>query len=299
MATAERGMIARRDFPNEKGDAFRMKKWFAVWMLMMATVCASGLAEGYDPERVAVTKTVACLMDAPHAEGNALMHYYPGVRVEVVGEGEGDYVQVSVGAREGGLTGFIRRDELGFGEESVREVRKMDVIYNTERSFTVYSEMDTRSEVIDEVDRFVYALGVQGDWLHVGLNDWPETTGFVSIAKDGFSEPVIRYAHYIETYPLEGEVTIEEAVEYGKQRLIEDKTIANWTKDELVTREKLDTYILHMETLYYYDNNGEVNMNITFYYPELDGDGRYTKIYAFVTVDILRGEIIDYNYGNG
>ena len=101
-----------------------MKRLFAM-LLLAAALCAScALAEN-----TASTARSAALCDTPREGGEVLMTYYPGVRVEVLREVNTGYVQVNVGDPGGSLTGYMRKEDLVFGEEAVRQNRPLEVCY--------------------------------------------------------------------------------------------------------------------------------------------------------------------------
>lgn len=289
-----------------------MKKKIGVWLAallcaLLVASCAGAeiLGDVPDPARVAVIKTMCDLLETPQENANVLMRYFPGVRVEVVREADATYVQVNVGTSEGGLTGYVRRENLAFGEESVREVRAINALYyTTEETWTLYAYCDELSEVLEEnVDTYVYAMGGLGDWLHVRVDSadaLPVRTGFVSKTLAGLSTANLAYALGVETYPLEGEMTYEEMIEFGKERLVADGEIANGTEGtQKVTREMLDACDVTVEMMYYYDDSQPLLAMVTFYYPDLTWEDGMRFMYSFIQMWIDGKDVLRYNFGNG
>lgn len=241
----------------------------------------------------AMTSTLTDLRSAPDEKADVLMCYYPGVRVEVVGEGDGDYVQVNVGDREGGMTGYMNRADLVFGEEAARRVRRVNVMYDV--ACRLYSRMDTGSEVryAGFVPDSNAVLGFHGDWRHV--SDARGRTGFINVADAEMGGEDLSYASYMYTRPLESEMSYEEVLALAKELILEDhRTGANLNMGmDDVTAEGLDTCDVEIEMYYYYGDEQPLFFAISFLAPS--GDYHY----AWINIWIKGKDMLRYNYGNG
>lgn len=262
-------------------------------ILLAILLCAGGaLAE----ERAAV-KLETPLLGAPHEGGELLMVYYIGARVEVIREANETYVQVNVGEPGGSLMGYMKKDDLVFGEEAIRALRAelVDFIIGAE-PVHFYSYMDTGSEVIDDAFYFgsVSALGYKdSEWLHVRSSFGQ--TGFVSMDEAKVQGKEHRPAFSIVVEPTQDELSIEEAIAEGKARLLADREMGvnlYMGMDEL-TAEGLEACEAHVRVLYRYDYPDTLLYELSFIAPDKE------SFYAYINLEVSGKQVIEHNYGNG
>jgi len=274
-----------------------MKRIFGLLLLALLLVPAAVTAE---METRAAAIVMAELTDAPRKDAAVLMEYYPGTRVEVVREVDGEYVQVNVGQPGGSLTGYMKIEELTFGEKNIRDFRGLEVTYPW-REWTMYSYCDKHSEVISAYnDTFIYAMGEYGDWIHVVQEAGSETiTGFVykpDMPEDIAAEKDVRYAWGIVTSLLPDEVDMETAVAYAREQLIGQ--MANGQQGVAITEEMLDGCSVHTRVYYEYDLE-ELTCAVTFIYQDRTWEDGFPMLCGFVQMWIEGEEIGRYNFGNG
>ena len=276
-----------------------MKRLFAM-LLLAAALCAScALAEN-----TASTARSAALCDTPREGGEVLMTYYPGVRVEVLREVNTEYVQVNVGDPGGSLTGYMRKEDLVFGEEAVRQNRPLEVCYER-TGFTMYSYCDERSDVLMERgDAALYAMGEQGGWIHAAVYaDSGRITGFVQRDADWEDVRKTAYAAGIRTQPVEGEPSPEDAIAAARAHILADGRQANGTSDA-ITQALLDSCTVQVDMEYTYDTGdmpGESPLwyLVTFFYPDRTWEDGTPMICEFCVLYVWDGEFVGYDYGKG
>ena len=276
-----------------------MKRLF-VMLLLAAALCAScALAEN-----TASTARSAALCDTPREGGEVLMTYYPGVRVEVLREVNTGYVQVNVGDPGGSLTGYMRKEDLVFGEEAVRQNRPLEVCYER-TGFTMYSYCDERSDVLMERgDATLYAMGEQGGWIHAAVYaDSGRITGFVQRDADWEDVRKTAYAAGIRTQTVEGEPSPEDAIAAARAHILADGRQANGTSDA-ITQALLDSCTVQVDMEYTYDTGdmpGESPLwyLVTFFYPDRTWEDGTPMICEFCVLYVWDGEFVGYDYGKG
>lgn len=267
-------------------------------VLLTAAPCALAQLEG-----AASTAQRTDLLNAPVEDAQVLMQYYPGVRVEVLREADSRYVQVNVGVKGGSLTGYMKKDDLVFGEENVRLNRPLEVCYE-QQGWTMYSYPDTRAEVlVERSDTYLYVMGEYGDWVHAVQSEGStDITGFVSREDDALSEMNRSscYAYSIRTEPTGSEPTREEAIERAKAYILADGVYANGT-DEPATQAMLDACSVSVEYRYEYDAGEACPLwyGVIFYYPDRSLESGDPMIYALCCLYVEDGEIVTYDYGKG
>ena len=269
-------------------------------LLLAAALCAScALAEN-----TASTARSAALCDTPREGGEVLMTYYPGVRVEVLREVNTGYVQVNVGDPGGSLTGYMRKEDLVFGEEAVRQNRPLEVCYER-TGFTMYSYCDERSDVLMERgDAALYAMGEQGGWIHAAVYaDSGRITGFVQRDADWEDVRKTAYAAGIRTQPVEGEPSPEDAIAAARAHILADGRQANGTSDT-ITQALLDSCTVQVDMEYTYDTGdmpGESPLwyLVTFFYPDRTWEDGTPMICEFCVLYVWDGEFVGYDYGKG
>ena len=276
-----------------------MKRILAM-LLLVAALCAScALAEN-----TASTARSAALCDTPREGGQVLMTYYPGVRVEVLREVNTEYVQVNVGDPGGSLTGYMRKEELVFGEEAVRQNRPLEVCYEW-TDWTMYSYCDVRSDVlIGHGGAYLYAMGEHGGWIHAVVDAGSERiTGFVQ--RDAEWEDIRKtaYAAGIRTQPTESEPSPEDAIAAARAHILADGRQANGTS-ETITQALLDTCTVQVDMEYTYDTGdvpGESPLwyLVTFFYPDRTWEDGTPMICEFCVLYVWDGEFVGYDYGKG
>ena len=225
-----------------------MKRFLTVLLLAALLLCAGGAQAQMDD--AASTAITADLYATPREGAQVLMTYYPGVRVEVLREANADFVQVNVGRKGGSLTGYMRKEDLVFGEEAVRQNRPLEVCYE-QLSWTLYSYCDTRSEVLIECgDTTLYVMGECGDWVHATVDRGSEViTGFVNRKASGLREAdrTTGYAAGIRTQPTADEPTREDAVAAARAHILADGIEANCVGGP-ITAELLDSCTVQLSS---------------------------------------------------
>ena len=276
-----------------------MKRILAM-LLLAAALCAScALAEN-----TASTARSAALCDTPRESGQVLMTYYPGVRVEVLREVNTAYVQVNVGDPGGSLTGYMRKEDLVFGEEAVRQNRPLEVCYEW-TDWTMYSYCDERSDVlVERGDAYFYAMGEHGGWIHAAVNAGSERiTGFVQRDADWEDIRKTAYAAGIRTQPTASEPSPEDAIAAARAHILADGRQANGTS-ETITAALLDSCTVQVDMEYTYDTGdvpGESPLwyLVTFFYPDRTWEDGTPMICEFCVLYVWDGEFIGYDYGKG
>lgn len=274
-----------------------MKRIFALCVLALLLIPAAAPAE---LETRAATIVMAELKDAPREEAQVLMEYYPGTRVEVVREADGQYVQVNVGEMGGSLMGYMKKEDLTFGEANIRAFRELEVTYPW-RGWTMYSACDKLSQVIAAYnDTFIYAMGEYGDWIHIVQEAGDQTiTGFVhkpDMPEEVAAQREIGYAWGIVTSLLPDEVQLETAIAYAREQLIGQP--ANGQKGVAITEEMLDGCSVHTRVYYEYGLE-ELTCAVTFIYQDRTWEDGLPMLCGFVQMWIEGDQIVRYNYGNG
>lgn len=274
--------------------------WAEEWPQEQNAAYADASADMQRPAKgTAVTRRMVDLTDAPFDNANVLMRYYPGVRVEVVRVADGQHVQVNVGGSEGGLMGYMLSEALLYGELAVRSVRALNVSYSVSDSFRLYSYCDTHADsTVMTYQSMVHALGGLGDWLHVCLDGSQTPAGFVSRSGEGLGDVRISYSAYVYTKPMEGELSVEEAVRRVKAFVLADGVQAN-EGCAPITAELLDACTVETEVMHYYSDDPTMRCfyHISFYYPE--GTQGYPYICVGVDLIVEGMNIVSYDYGNG
>ena len=248
----------------------------------------------------AATRVMTQLLGAPQSGAAVLMTYYPGVRVQVVRQADAEYVQVNVGNRPGTLTGYMRASDLSFTELGVRSVQGVLVTWDYWQNELaqqphIYSYMDELSQDLGLMGNYS-VLGVSEDgWLHVteGERDPNGATGFVYRGEDT-SSMSMRIAPYVRTLPAEGEMSIEEAIEFAKETMLSDN--AGDYRGDPVSREYLDRSRAVVEVLAYPDE--PLMYSVTFWY-DLSIESTSDEFYAGIAFQVEGTEVISTTYGVG
>lgn len=246
----------------------------------------------------AVTRDYVQLLETPNDDAAVIMNYYPGVRVEVTEIVSDSVVKVTVGAAGGALSGYMPASLLAYGEESIRREMPMLVRYRSDSLVRLYSACDRSAERVGEVIDLGSAdvLGASDGWLHVKLDKMMEDSAFIDLSQQEVmliqSDPM----DYAYTYPMEGEITIEQAIREGKTYLLEHGRRGSGWNHETCTAEMLDLCEADVRVSYYPALEPPMSFEINFYKPA-DADG--PQIYAWINVWVKGGEIISFDYGNG
>ena len=280
-----------------------MKRFFAVLLMALALCAGNALAQA---DGAASTAVRASLYDTPREGGAVLMMYYPGVRVEVLREANADFVQVNVGQKGGSLTGYMRRADLVFGEEAVRQNRPLEVCYE-QLGWTLYGYCDTRSEVlIERGDADLFVLGEDDEWVHATVDRGSEVvTGFVNKKASGLREEdrTTSYAASIRTQPTADEPTREDAIAAARAHLLEDGVEAN-VQGGPITAELLDSCTVQVDMSYTYDSGDVPDESplwymVTFLYADRTWEDGLPMICGFCVLYVRDGEFVGYDYGKG
>lgn len=254
-------------------------------------------------ESTASTVRATDLLELPRESATLLMHYEQGVRVEVLREADTQYVQVNVGEPGGSLMGYMKKEDLVFGEENVRLNRPVENCYE-QTGWTLYSYCDVRSPVlIEQSDTFLYMLGSKDEWIHAIVQMGSETiTGFVSreVNPLGIGEEKRRtqYAAQIRTQPIGNEPTVEEAIALAADYLVADGQLDN-VSGEPVTKERLAACTVQTDISYCYDEPIPLMYIITFFDPVAKLENGEPKIYALACLYVEDGDKVMHDYGKG
>lgn len=265
----------------------------AAMLMLAACALADAPAMG-----TAVTRDYVQLLETPNDDAAVIMNYYPGVRVEVTEIVSDSVVKVTVGAAGGALSGYMPASLLAYGEESIRREMPMLVRYRSDSLVRLYSACDRSAERVGEVIDLGSAdvLGASDGWLHVKLDKMMEDSAFIDLSQQEVmliqSDPM----DYAYTYPMEGEITIEQAIREGKTYLLEHGRRGSGWNHETCTAEMLDLCEADVRVSYYPALEPPMSFEINFYKPA-DVDG--PQIYAWINVWVKGGEIISFDYGNG
>lgn len=280
-----------------------MKRFLAMLLMALALCAGNALAQA---DGAASTAVRASLYDTPREGGAVLMMYYPGVRVEVLREANADFVQVNVGQKGGSLTGYMRRADLVFGEEAVRQNRPLEVCYE-QLGWTLYGYCDTRSEVlIERGDADLFVLGEDDEWVHATVDRGSEVvTGFVNKKASGLREEdrTTSYAASIRTQPTADEPTREDAIAAARAHLLEDGVEANVVGGP-ITAELLDSCTVQVDMSYTYDSGDVPDESplwymVTFLYADRTWEDGLPMICGFCVLYVRDGEFVGYDYGKG
>ena len=286
--------------------------------LLLCTSCAWA-----ETDNRAVTWRDAPLLDAPFEGAQELMYYYTGTRVDVVREVDGEYVYVNVGTLGGNQTGYMKKEMLRFGEDKIRKVYPQRKTY-PQQGWTLYSYCDLLSGVISKNnDVYLYVFGENEEWVHVqmtsGMNQW---TGFVHKAEAGLDEQLSWVASetWIYTEPLDGELTLEEAIEYAKHVILKEGTLANGQANVPVTREMLDQCRadvgVQWDTDAYYagtfsrvqmkelgvmseETTTPLSYEVIFYYTDRTWEDGFPMICALAVLYVDGNQVVSYHFGRG
>ena len=258
-------------------------------LLLALCLCTGALAS--EP---AATATRAGLYAAPREGAQELMRYYVGTRVEIVREVDARYVQVNVGTPGGSLMGYMRREDLVFGEAAIRSVWPEEALCVNAQGQTcvLYGYMDERSEVIDPAFLPWQVIGEREDgWLHCLYGTG--RTGFIN----RFELPEMRVetdvAPYIRVEPMEGELSRAGAIAYAREQILGPdgaQYLSIWPG--VVDAERLARCTPEVDLLMYDVSSGVITYVVTF--READG-----TIYAGLSFQTETGDVVSIHAGNG
>lgn len=270
--------------------------------LLAALLLIAAGASAQEKDASTIVRTALC--DAPYAQASVLMEYYPGVRVEVLREADGQYVQVNVGQPGGSLTGYMRSEDLVFGEENVRENRPGEFTY-LQTGWTLYSYCDKLSDVlVEKSDVYFNVMGENDEWFHVVYGSGTqEATGFIcrkDIPGYGSLQSSVGSVSRILTHAVGDEPTAEDAIAYAKWRMVEDGIMCNAMDGEIVTLEQLESCTVEVEMNYTY--GGEPSplwYGVVFYYSDRTWEDGSAMICALACLYVEGDSFIAYDYGKG
>ena len=267
-----------------------MKRTVAMILLALGILLGAGALASES----AATATRAGLYAAPREGAQELMRYYIGTRVEVVREVDAQYVQVNVGREGGSLMGYMRRDNLVFGEEAIRGVWPEEAlcVETQGKTCTLYRYMDERSEVIDPAFLPWQVIGAQQDgWLHCLYGTGQ--TGFIN----RFELPEMRVesdiAPYIRVEPMAGELSRAEAIGWARAQILGPdgaQYLSVWPGE--VDAQRLSQCAPEVDMLMYVVASGVITYVVIF--READG-----TIYAGLSFQAKARDIVSLSAGNG
>ena len=263
-------------------------------MLLLLALCLCAGATGALASESAATAVRAGLFDAPREGAQELMRYYVCTRVEVVREVDAQYVQVNVGKPGGSLMGYMRREDLVFGEAAIRSVWPEEALCVNAQGQTcvLYGYMDERSEVIDPAYTPWQVLGAQENgWLHCLYDDG--RTGFVDRCAIPQMQIEVDGAPYILVEPMEGELTRAQAIATAREQILGPdgaQYLGVWPGE--VDEPRLARCSPEAELLMYHVASGIITYVVLF--READG-----SIYAGLSFEAKGNEIVSLHAGNG
>lgn len=267
-----------------------MKRTIAMVLLTLGMLLGAGALASES----AATATRAGLYAAPREGAQELMRYYTGTRVEVVREVDAQYVQVNVGTPEGSLMGYMRRDDLVFGEEAIRSVWPEEAlcVEAQGQTCTLYRYMDERSEVIDPAFLPWQVIGEREDgWLHCLYGTGQ--TGFINRSELPDMRVEADVAPYIRVEPMEGELTRAEAIGWARAQILGPdgaQYLSVWPGE--VDAQRLSQCTPEVDLLMYDVSSGVITYVVTF----CEADG---TIYAGLSFQTETGDVVSVHAGNG
>ena len=282
------------------------KKIWAALLALCLGLCAVGAyadaiptwAEAYSTPELgtAVTFYRTYLLDAPKEDAKALMLYEGNIRVQVL-ELDGDYVYVRVGDEdEGNLTGYMKTYELGYGEDAVRAAGGRLFSFEANKNVVVYAQMDESAPQLGEVElRWSDVLGVNDEWLHIRMGDFPRKTGFVKRQADFvlIQDDVSETSH---TQPKADELSIEDAVAEAKKQLVNGDFFANGTGDP-VEQTLLDACTPYVDCTY--TGSEQIYYTVDFISTDEMRAAGTPEIYAYIILIVEKDQVVDVWLGNG
>ena len=267
-----------------------MKKTVAMILLALGILLGAGALASES----AATATRAGLYAAPREGAQELMRYYIGTRVEVVREVDAQYVQVNVGREGGSLMGYMRRDNLVFGEEAIRSVWPEEALCVETRgqTCTLYRYMDERSEVIDPAFLPWQVIGEREDgWLHCLYG--AGQTGFINRSELPDMRVEADTAPYIRVEPMEGELSRAGAIGWARAQILGPdgaQYLSVWPGE--VDAQRLSQCAPEVDMLMYVVASGVITYVVIF--READG-----TIYAGLSFQAKARDIVSLSAGNG
>lgn len=278
-----------------------MKK-MPVILLALLLLCACAKAQDMTSPRPGIAVAApgeedgtAPLYALPDEDSDVLMGYYRGAVLEVISLEAGGMVRVQSGVEGAGITGYMKRSDLRYGELAMRELPPYTMKLRMCREATVYAYPDEQSGVIwqlEEGDSFV-AKGIGPDgWVQIDdterlffrtgnwLDGMPDS-GFVQLESmmslaTFEAEPGSWYI-----LPAQGELTAAQALDRAIEYAIgfdEDDTripAAVRTRESLeafrtdVRLVNNEAYKVPQWEVYMEDENGENGFSI---YLTIDGE---------------------------
>ena len=256
-------------------------------------------AAGYDTPTVgpAATRGMAELLDQPN--GNVMMTYFPGVRVQVL-DVEDKWVRVWVGDEDsGGLTGYMNAYVLAYTEDGIRMLLGRIVSYASTGEVKVMKACDAQSEEIARTNLgWTRILGYNDGWIHVRTLDVPEKTGFVKGRLEDYEFVQDDAIDYCITEPKNDELSCEKAVEEAKRILLEQQTPYNGS-EEPVTRELLDACSTWVQCNYIPRNEVPLLYLVSFYSTDEMRRNGMPDVYTWVDLEVDGDQVVGFGFGNG
>ena len=164
---------------------------------------------------------------------------------------------------------------------------------------TVYAQMDELAPQMGDTDlRWSDVLGMNDEWLHIRVGDFPRKTGFVK-RQSGFKLVQNDVSETSSVQPKEDELSIEDAVEEAKKQLVNGDFFANGTGD-LVERALLDACTPYVDCTYTLHSKPEQLLYTVDFVST--NDMRFAgipEIYAYIILIVEKGQVVDVWLGNG
>ena len=231
-----------------------MKKTICMLLGMLLLMCACAMAEDTAVPReglaVAAPEEMTAyvpMWDKPGDGGSLLMNYFSGARLTVVRVPEGDYVQVQAGEKGASVMGYMRKEDLRYGAQAMREVPAVCAAINIPLEGpegVVYSHPDSLSPVAwmwnPELTLYTMGISANGFLQMFNVNGVPEErSGFVPAGAVTMDAQEQRTRVVVE--PVAGELTRQQAYDRAIELLLDNPGLSAMRKlpQELRTREGL------------------------------------------------------------
>ena len=237
-------------------------------MLLILTgficLCSSALAQEVISARLGIAvaapeeeEGTVPLYELPDEESDILMGFYLGAVLEVLSLEASDMVRVQSGVEGAGITGYMKRSDLRYGELAMREQPPYTLKLRMRRETTVHAYPDEQSGIIWQLEKgdSIIAKGISSDgWVQIDdaeklfyrTGNWQNSTpdsGFVRL-ESLMSLVVLDEDPYAGWYilPAESELTAEQALEQAIEYAIGFDERDTRIPTSVRTRESLEAF---------------------------------------------------------
>lgn len=281
-----------------------MAALLAVMLCLAGQALAAGeIAEPALGPAVVSLKNVedaAALYAGADGKSDVLMEYLCGALVTVQELTDGDMAKVFVGDDGVGLTGYMRKDELAYGAQAVRDVPGAWLYMDFDKVTPIYASCDENAEVIGWAETYstYEARGQLDGWAqlcgeYIVRYHYPDSQmehGFVRTDDAQVRIVSDLYAYLVP--PVEGELTYEQAYERAIALALENPEWLTRLSDDQKTEEYLRGMCADVR-LGYDPETGSAKWDVLFE----TGDGN-NECNAVVSME-ADGTLIDIWAGNG